>query len=65
MSDTLEEHDGNVSVGGSNIANLRTADNKDDINALAEKEQDVEALAEISTKPAQSIRWRSVLRRPN
>ena len=50
MSDTLEEHDGNVSIGGSNIANLWTADDKDDINALAEKEQDVEALAETFDK---------------
>ena len=33
MSDTLEEHDGKVSIGGRNITNLRFAD---DIDALAE-----------------------------
>ena len=62
MSDALEEHDGKVSIGGRNITNLRFAD---DIDALAEEEQELEALVEISTKPAQGIRWRSVRRRPN
>ena len=62
MSDALEEHDGKVSIGGRNITNLRFADDKD---ALAEEEQELEALVEISTKPAQGIRWRSVRRRPN
>ena len=33
----------------------------DDVDALAEKEQELGALVE----PAQGIRWRSVLRRPN
>ena len=37
MSDALEEHDGKVSIGGGNITNLRFAD---DINALAEEEQE-------------------------
>ena len=40
---TLEEHDGKVSIGGRNITNLRFADNKD---ALAEEEQELEALLE-------------------
>ena len=40
MSDALEEHDGKVSIGGRNITNLRFAD---DINALAEEEQELEA----------------------
>ena len=66
MSDALEEHDGKVSIGGRNITNLRFAD---DIDALAEEEQELEALVESllveSTKPAQGIRWRSVRRRPN
>ena len=53
MSDALEEHDGKVSVGGKNVANLWFAD---DIDALAEEEQEVEALGEMSTKLAQSIR---------
>ena len=40
MSDALEEHDGKVSIGGRNITDLRFAD---DIDALAEEEQDLEA----------------------
>ena len=36
MSDALEEHDGEVSIGGRNITTLRFADN---IDALAEEEQ--------------------------
>ena len=43
MSDAVEEHDGTVSIGGSNITNLRFAD---DIDALAEEEQELEALVE-------------------
>ena len=41
MTDALEEHDGKLSIGGRNITNLRFAD---DIDALAEEEQEVEAL---------------------
>ena len=55
MSDALEEHDGKVSIGGRNITNLRFAD---DIDALAEEEQELEALVESLDKPAQGIRWR-------
>ena len=40
-SDTLEEHDGNVSIGGSSITSLRFAD---DIDAQAEEEKELEAL---------------------
>ena len=43
MSDALEEHDGKVSIGGRNITNLRFAD---DIDTLAEEEQELEALVE-------------------
>ena len=43
MSDALEEHDGKVSIGGRNITNLRFAD---DIDALAEEEQELEAQVE-------------------
>ena len=43
MSDALEEHDGKVSIGGRNITSLRFAD---DIDALAEEEQELEALVE-------------------
>ena len=47
MSDALKEHDGKVSIGGRNITNLRFAD---DIDALAEKEQHLEALEESLDK---------------
>ena len=47
MSDALEEHDGKVSIGGRNITNLRFAD---DIDALAEEEQELEALVESLNK---------------
>ena len=43
MSDALEEHDGKVSISGSNFTNLRFAD---DIEALAEEEQELEVLVE-------------------
>ena len=41
MSDALKEHDGKVSIGGRNITNLQFAD---DIDVLAEEEQELEAL---------------------
>ena len=47
MSDALEEHDGKLSIGGRNITNLRFAD---DIDALAEEEQELEALVESLDK---------------
>ena len=47
MSDALEEHDGKVSIGGRIITNLRLAD---DIDALAEEEQELEALVESLDK---------------
>ena len=47
MSDALEEHDGKVSIGGKNITDLRFAD---DIDALAEEEQELEALVESLDK---------------
>ena len=47
MSGTLEEHDGKVSIGGRTITNLRFAD---DIDALAEVEQELEALVESFDK---------------
>ena len=43
----LEEHNGKVSIGGRNITNLRFAD---DIGALAEEEQELEALVESLDK---------------
>ena len=47
MSDALEEHDGKVSIGGRNITNLRFAD---DIDALAEEDQELEAVVESLDK---------------
>ena len=47
MSDALEEHDGKVGIGGRNITNLRFAV---DIDALAEEEQELEALVESLDK---------------
>ena len=47
MCDALEEHDRMVSIGGRNITNLRFAD---DIDALAEEEQELKALVESLDK---------------
>ena len=47
MSDALEVHVGKVSIGGRTITNLRYAD---DIDALAEEEQELEALVESLDK---------------
>ena len=47
MSGALEEHDGKVGIGGRNITNLRFAD---DIDALAEEEQELEALDTTCTR---------------
>ena len=46
MSDAFEEHDGKVSIGGRTITNLFV----DDIDALAEEEHELEALAESLDK---------------
>ena len=47
MSDALGKHDGKISIGGRNFTNLRFAD---DIDALAEEEQELEALVESLNK---------------
>ena len=47
MPDALEEYDGKVSIDGRNITNLRFAD---DVDALAEEEQELEALVESLDK---------------
>ena len=62
MSDALDEHDGKVSIGGRNITNLRLVDN---IDALAEEEQELEALVESLDKTCTRYKWKSVRRRPN
>ena len=43
MTDTLEDHEGTVSIGGRTITNLRFAD---DINGLAGEEEDLAKLVE-------------------
>ena len=45
--DFWEEHDGKVNIGGRNIANQRFAD---DIDALAEEDQELEVLVESLDK---------------
>ena len=57
MSDALEEHDGKVSIGGRNITNLRLAD---DIDAVAEEEQELYALVESLDKTCTRYKMRSV-----
>ena len=52
ISDALEEHDGKVSIGGRNIAKLRFAD---DMNALAEEEQELEDLVESLDKTLHKV----------
>ena len=47
MSDALEEHNRKVSISGRNINNLRFAD---DIDTVAEEEQELEALVESLDK---------------
>ena len=47
MTDALVEHNGKVSIGGRNITNLRFAE---DIDVLAEEEQELEALVESFDK---------------
>ena len=47
MSDALEEHDRKVSIGRRTVTNLRFAD---DIDALSEEEQELEALVESLDK---------------
>ena len=51
-----------IGIGDRNITHLRFAD---DIDALTEKIQQLEALVESLKKPAQGVRWRPELRRPN
>ena len=53
MSDSLAEHDGKVSIGGRNITNLRFTN---DMDALAEGEQELEALVESLDKTCTSYK---------
>ena len=47
MSDALKEHDGKVNIGGRTITNIQFAD---DIDALAEEGQELNALVESLDK---------------
>ena len=47
MSDALEEYDGKVNIGDRKITNLQFAD---DLDALAEEQQEIEALIESLDK---------------
>ena len=51
MPDALEQHDGKVSIGGRNITNLRFTD---DIDALTEEEQELDALVRSHDKTCTS-----------
>ena len=62
MSDALEEHDRRVSIGGRNITNLRFAD---DLDAVAEEEQELEALVESFDKTCTKYKKEISARRPN
>ena len=53
ISDALEEHDGKVNIGGRNISDLWLADG---IVALAEEEQELEALIESLDKTCTSFK---------
>ena len=55
MFGALEEHNGKVSIGGRTITNLRFAN---DIDALAEEEQELEALVESLDKTCTRYKWR-------
>ena len=50
MSDALKEHDRKVSIGGRNMKNINNLRFADDIDALAEKEWELEALVESVDK---------------
>ena len=52
MPNALEEHDGKVSINSRNIIDLQFVD---DIDAVAEIEQEQEAQLKVSTKPAQGM----------
>ena len=60
MTDALEDHEGTVSIGGRTIANLCFAD---DIDGLAEEEEELANLVERLDKPPQPTAWRSMPRR--
>ena len=62
MTDTLEDHEGTVSIGGRAITDLRFAD---DIDSLAGEEEELAKLIEHLDKASKPMAWRSVPRRPS
>ena len=60
-TDTLEDHEGTVSIGGSTIANHCIAD---DIDGLAGEKEELAKLVEHLDKASTAYGWRSVPRRP-
>ena len=62
MTDTFEDHEGTVNIGGRTIANVRFADDMDD---LAGEEKELAKLVGASTKSPQPTAWRLVPRRPS
>ena len=55
MSDALEESDGKIKIGGLTITNLQSVD---DIDALAEEKQELEALVGSLNKTCTGYCWR-------
>ena len=62
MTDTLEYHEGIVSIGSRTITNIPFAG---DIDGLAGEEKELAKVVEHLDKPPQPTAWRSVLRRPS
>ena len=62
MSDALEEHDGKVSTVSRNLTDQRFAD---DLDALAEEVQKLEALVESLNKTCTRYKMEVVPTRPN
>ena len=56
MTDTLEDHEGTVSIGGRTITNLRFADDIDDLAEKEELAKLVEGLNTASTAYGRQIR---------
>ena len=62
MTDALEDHEGTVSNGGRTITNLRFAD---DIDGLAEEEEELARLVERLYKAYTASGRKSVSKRPS
>ena len=62
MTDALEEHAGKVSIGGRNISNLQFAN---ETVALADEQQELEALVESLDKTCRMYKTEISAERPN